>query len=139
MDSGGGSRGAREQALDGDHALVTEVDAELVHVERDVRVADLVRHLLRVRADVAAARLRVREGVLDRGSDRHLGGGDGRVVEVGAGEDARPAAPAARVLLPPRAEVGDRDEAVVRVGEAALVDDQPGVDLAPRTAPRIRS
>ena len=43
-----------------------DVQAELVDVERDVRVAHLVRHLLRMRAHVGAARLGVIEGVLHR-------------------------------------------------------------------------
>ena len=51
-------------------------------------------------------------------------------VDVRAGTDPGERHGQAGLALPPLAEVGDPDEAVVGVGEAALVDDQPGVDLA---------
>jgi hypothetical protein len=50
-------------------------------------------------------------------------------VDVRAGTDPGERHRQSRLALPPLAEVGDLDEAVVGVGEAALVDDQPGVDL----------
>src|SRR5918996_6193295 len=83
----GSGGGATEQAVDRGEPLVADVDALLVHIERDVGRADLVRHLLRERADVLAARLGMREGVLDRRADRRLGRvGDAR-LELAAGED----------------------------------------------------
>src|SRR5689334_7763153 len=75
-----------EQPVDRSAALVAEVDTELVDVERDVRVADLVRQLLRVGPDVLAARFRVSERVLDRSTDRRfdpIG-----ALDIDAGEDA---------------------------------------------------
>src|SRR5258708_174648 len=61
--------GATEEPLDRDEPFVADVDAVLVDVERDVLRADLVRHLLREGADVVAARLRIRERVLDGSAD----------------------------------------------------------------------
>ena len=75
-----------DQPLDRREPLVAEVDAELVHVERDVPVADPVRQFLRVRPDVVPARLRMRERVLDRRPDRRFDLID--PVDVDAGEDA---------------------------------------------------
>src|ERR1041385_3443873 len=85
---GSGAR-ATEEAVDRREALVPDVDAVLVHVESDVRSADLVGHLLRERADVLAARFRVREGVLDRGADRRLDPADQGGLAVGPREDTR--------------------------------------------------
>ena len=47
-----------------------------------------------------------------------------------AREDPRQRNGQARLAFPPLAEVGDRHEAVLCVGEAALVDDQPGVHVS---------
>ena len=51
-------------------------------------------------------------------------------VEIGARADAGQRHRQAGLGLPPFAEVGNLHQAVLGVGEAALVDDQPGVDLA---------
>ena len=78
-----------------------------------MRGADLVRHLLRERADVVAARLRVRERVLDRRADRRFGRGDDVRVEVGAREDPGERNRQTGLALPPLAEIGDLDEPVI--------------------------
>src|SRR5258706_12682113 len=120
---------ATEEPLDRDEALVADVDAVLVHVQRDVRGAHLVRHLLREGADVLTARLRMREGVLDGGADRSLGGVADLVVEIGPGEDPRERDGQAGFAFPPLPEICHGDQAMVGVRETALVDDEPGVDL----------
>ena len=95
--------------------------------------AHLLRQLLRVLADVLAARLGMRERVLDRGADRRSIRGlrSDVVARIDSGQrDRQPG-----LALPPVAEVGDLDEAVLGVGEAALVDDQAR-RLPPRARPR---
>ena len=89
-----------EQPVDRGEPVVADVDAACVHVERDVCRADLVRHLLRERANVVAARFAVGEGVLDGVADRGLGSGDQSKVEIGAGADVRPVARRCRFRLP---------------------------------------
>ena len=129
MSQGSGSR-ATEQPVDRGHPVVADVDAACVHIERNVLRADLVRHLVRERADVGAARLRVREGVLHRGANRGLRGGDDIRLEVAPREDPGERDGQTGLALPPLAEVGDGHEPVVGVRETALVDDQAGIDLA---------
>ena len=67
--------------------LVADLDAVLVHVQRDVCRADFVGHLVRERAHVITARLGVRERELHRGADRSLGFVDEAGLEVAPRED----------------------------------------------------
>src|SRR4029079_7195185 len=83
----GSGSGVTEQPVDRGEPLVADVDAVLVHVEPDVRGTDLVRHLLRDRADIVAALPGMREGVLDRGADRGLGCVADPGLEVAPRED----------------------------------------------------
>ena len=95
-----------------------------------MRRAHLVRQLVGQRADVVAARLRVGEGVLDGGADRGLGRVHDVRLEIAPRENPGERNGEAGLALPPLAEVGNRDEPVLAVREAALVDDQAGVHLA---------
>ena len=70
--------------------------------------------------------------MLDRGPQRGLRELDELVVEIGARADHGERHGQARLALPPLAQVRDPHEPVILVGEAALVDDQAGVDLAAR-------
>src|SRR5947207_5001569 len=72
------------------------------------------------------------ERVLDGGADRGLGPAGDLRLEIRAREDPREWNRKPGLLLPPLTEVRDRQQAVVAVREAALVDDQPGVHLPAR-------
>ncbi len=93
-------------------------------------IAHRIGHLLRVRAHVGAAGVGVRERMRHRGADRGFGGRRRRRIEIGARADAGQRHRQAGVRFPPVAEVDDLHEAVILIGEAALVDDEPGVDVA---------
>ena len=69
----------------------------------------------------------MRPGVLDRGADD---AGEQVGVQRALGEDRAERDRQPGVVLPPRAEVDQRRQAVRRVGEARLVDDQAGVEAA---------
>jgi hypothetical protein len=85
------AQGDSRQSLDGPQAVIPDVEAVLVHVQRDVCGAHVVGQLLRVGTDVCAAGVRVVEGVADVLPDRRLRGGDDRVVQAGARADRGPA------------------------------------------------
>src|SRR5947209_17957673 len=81
----GSAGGATEQPLDRDEPVVADIDAVLVHVERDVLGTHLVGHLLGKGADVVAAHVRVRERVLDQGENLSFS----YVVQIGREMGAR--------------------------------------------------
>src|SRR5438552_11520836 len=118
----GSGRGPTEQAIDRHEPFVPDVGAVLVHVQLDMRSADVFGELVGERADVIAARLRMRERMLDRGADGCLSRVGDLRLEVGAREDPRERDGKTGLALPPLTEVRDRNEPMLGVGEAALVD-----------------
>ena len=123
---------ALEQRVHGVESAVANVVGELVDVERDMRAHHLVAHLGRVLANVRHDRLFVRLSESQAPANRivertQLCPGDVVACDDGAERNRQ-----GGHVLPPFAEVGNRDEPGVTVGEAGFVNDQPGVDLACR-------
>src|SRR3984885_1841596 len=119
-------RGAFEEIFDGGDALVADVVAELVHVQRDVLAHHVAVHLERVLAHVAddlvLALAREAQAAADRVVDR------ARFVarDVAAHENRAERDRVARLVLPPVAQIDHFFQTRLLVGEPRLVDDQPG-------------
>ena len=94
--------------------------------------AHLGPHLLGVRPHVVAAGVGVVKRVLHRGTNGAFRFGAGGGVHVVAHADPGEWHGELRVALPPLAEVDELREPVRGIREAALVNDQPCVDLAGR-------
>ena len=124
--------GAREERASGLAAILTEVLGELVDVELDVRAHHVVAHLDGVLADVRhyrrLVRTRERQALANRRVDRMRL----LVADVVAHQDRPERNRQQRHVLPPLAQVGNRDQPGIAIGEARLVNDQPGIDLAVR-------
>ena len=125
-----------EQQFHGPAAFRAQIDRVLVHVQVDVPVHHVLAHFLRVRADVAAgwrrdARTRTPRCGAGRDSPRCFTLVRQRALDDDAAERNRRAG----LALPELAEVDDLLQPLRLVGEAVLVDDEPGVELVRRAAP----
>ena len=116
--------------MDGDFAVISEVEGALVDVHSDEAIGHVGVEIAGELHGVGERFVAVIEGVLDAVAECVGGGEEGLGPEGTTDGITAEWQGQAGLLVPPLAEVEEFDEAIVGVGELALVDDEAGVELS---------